>query len=310
MSLEECCPENVAGLMASKWHRNRNGIEKERILFMKIGVEKKESSTATMERWNAHAQMLQGVFDGGMNDYNARFMDFVFSTGMIKKGGSMADIGCGVGKYGTFFAKLGCEVTLLDISPVMLEKAEKNMSKFETPWRTILCNLDEATFEDLEKMGKFDLVMSTMSPAIYDELSLAKMSSMSSGWCIAAKFVDWKQPNKDALLKSAGLPEDVKYQVGKATFDHLYWKLRNIGYRPHTKLVEYNFRDLRTPQQMADSYLVQNKATYSGKDPVEDPKDVSSRIISVASSMANEEGLFDDAVYATAGWLYWNVNER
>ncbi len=277
---------------------------------MKIGIEKKESRETTMERWNAHAQMLQGVFDGGMNDYNAAFMNFVFSNGMIRKGGSMADIGCGVGKYGTFFANLGCSVTLLDISPAMLEKAEKNMSRFETPWRTILCDLDEAGFDELEKIGKFDFVMSTMSPAIHDELSLAKMSSMSSGWCIMAKFVDWKQPNKDAMLKRACLPEDVRYQVGKPTFDKLYWKLRNLGYRPYTKLVEYNFRDLRTPEQMASTYLVQNKAKYSGEHPVEDPKEVSARIVEAAASLSNENGLFDDAVYATAGWLYWDVRDK
>ena len=78
-------------------------------------------------KWDKHAGDYQRVFKVGISDYNRRLIKFLLNSGMLYPGCKVLDVGCGVGKYGTYFAALGCEVTLMDISPEMLRRAEENM---------------------------------------------------------------------------------------------------------------------------------------------------------------------------------------
>ena len=71
-------------------------------------------------RWDRLAGDYQRVFESGISEYNRRLLDFLLSSGMLYPGCKVLDVGCGVGKYGTYFAALGCEVTLTDISPCLL----------------------------------------------------------------------------------------------------------------------------------------------------------------------------------------------
>ena len=70
-----------------------------------------------IKSWDEAAADYQRVFRMGLNDYNRQLLEFFTSNGLLHPGCSVLDIGCGVGKYGTYFAELGCSVTLTDISP-------------------------------------------------------------------------------------------------------------------------------------------------------------------------------------------------
>lgn len=70
-----------------------------------------------IKSWDEAAADYQRVFRMGLNDYNRQLLEFFTSNGLLHPGCSVLDIGCGVGKYGTYFAELGCGVTLTDISP-------------------------------------------------------------------------------------------------------------------------------------------------------------------------------------------------
>ena len=87
-----------------------------------------------MEKWDQAAVDYQRVFTLGLNEYNASLMRFWQEEGMLFPGCRVIDIGCGVGKYGTYFAELGYDITLTDISGKMLQHARENMAKFTTPW--------------------------------------------------------------------------------------------------------------------------------------------------------------------------------
>lgn len=99
-------------------------------------------------KWDRVAADYQKVCAQGGNDYNDKLIAFLLNEGMLYPGCRVLDLGCGVGKYGRVFASLGCDVTLADISPKMLEYAEKNMAEFTTPWRTLLCDFDEISAEE------------------------------------------------------------------------------------------------------------------------------------------------------------------
>lgn len=109
------------------------------------------------EKWNSVSDDYQTVFELGINEYNASLIQFWMENGMITPGCRVIDIGCGVGKYGTYLAKLGCDVTLTDISDKMIECVKKNMAPFKTPWTAFRCDFDEVTGAEEELSGKFDL---------------------------------------------------------------------------------------------------------------------------------------------------------
>ena len=117
----------------------------------------------TRENWDRAAADYQNVFRLGLNDYNASLLHFWQSEGMLFPGAQVIDIGCGVGKYGTYLAELGYDVTLTDISEEMLRHARENMAKYHTPWTVYRCDFNEATGEEPVFSAGFDLAISTMS---------------------------------------------------------------------------------------------------------------------------------------------------
>jgi len=64
----------------------------------------------TRENWDMATGNYQDVFRLGLNDYNASLLRFWQEEGMLHHGARVIDIGCGVGKYGTYLAELGYDV--------------------------------------------------------------------------------------------------------------------------------------------------------------------------------------------------------
>ena len=126
------------------------------------------------KQWNQVAPDYQRVFRLGLNEYNASLLRFWQDEGMLFPGARVLDIGCGVGKYGTYLAELGYDVTLTDISGEMLRHAEENMAKHSTPWAVYRCDFNEVTGREPVFEKGFDLAISTMSPAIHDVETVKK----------------------------------------------------------------------------------------------------------------------------------------
>ena len=155
----------------------------------------------TRENWDAAAGEYQAVFRLGLNEYNASLLRFWQEEGMLFPGARVIDIGCGVGKYGTYLAELGYDVTLTDISEKMLEHARENMAQYRTPWTAYRCDFREATGSEPVFAGGFDLAICTMSPAVCDAATVRKMSGMTRGWCFLARFCGWEQPFRDTFMQ-------------------------------------------------------------------------------------------------------------
>ena len=122
--------------------------------------------TNTAGRWDNEAKYYQKTY-ALENDYNRLLLDFLRTECGLAPGCRVIDIGCGVGKYGASFAKMGCDVTLTDISPAMLEYAGENMRRAGgKSWRTLCCDWNAVSTDIPELCSGFDLAVSTMSPAI------------------------------------------------------------------------------------------------------------------------------------------------
>ena len=257
----------------------------------------------TRENWDQVARDYQNVFRLGLNDYNISLLHFWQKEKMLFPGARVIDIGCGVGKYGTYLAELGYDVTLTDISGEMLRHAKENMAKYNTPWTTYRCDFNEATGTEPVFTGGFDLAISTMSPAIHDVETVKKMSAITRGWCFLARFYDWEQPWRDQLMRDLGLEPRRFFNDLRADCASMIRAVSEAGFVPLVKYVDYNWTDLRTPEQMAD-YMRRN---YFSED--ENRDELQQEILHLAENHA-DDGTVTDNVNTKVAWIYWKKENK
>lgn len=255
----------------------------------------------TRENWDQAAGRYQDVFRLGLNDYNASLLRFWQEEGMLFPGARVIDIGCGVGKYGTYLAEMGYDVTLTDISGEMLRHAEANMKKYATPWAVYRCDFNDATGTEPVFAGGFDFSISTMSPAIHDVVTVKKMSAMTRGWCFLARFYDWEQPWRDQLMRELDLAPRRVFDDLQGDCAAMIRSVREAGYVPQVRYVDYNWADPRTPEQMADYML----RTYFAEDENRDA--LACETLRLARQHADMEGKVIDNVNTRVAWIWWKT---
>ena len=253
-----------------------------------------------IKSWDDAAADYQRVFSMGLNDYNRQLLEFFTSSGLLPPDCRVLDIGCGVGKYGAYFAELGCGVTLTDISPSMLAHAARNMAAYTTPWRIVEGDFAVLSAEELSDGGKFDLSVAMMSPAVHDLAGVKKMSVLTRGWCFTANFVEWAQPMRDEFYRLMGL-EVSGFGAGMHdSAGELLQAVRDAGYDPEVKYVPYDWSDDRRPDEAAE-YLIKRCGGDTGDAAL------MTRARKAAAELADENGVFVDGVNTRVAWVYWKT---
>lgn len=255
------------------------------------------------ERWDRAAGDYQRVYSLGLNEYNASILRFWHEKGMLFPGCRVIDIGCGVGKYGTYLAELGYDVTLIDISDKMLSHASENMAKYSTPWTVYCCDFNEVSGKEPVFRDGFDFAISTMSPAIHDATTVRKMSTMTHGWCFLARFQSWEQPFRDTLMRNMGIEPRRVFENLTGDVVSIIRSVSEAGYLPLVSVVDYAWSDRRTPEQMAD-YIRRNYFTEEAA-----AEQLQAKALRTAESMAEEDGCVNDNVNTKVAWIYWRTEE-
>ena len=254
----------------------------------------------SVQKWNEAASEFQKVFQIGMNDYSRELLSFLLNHDMLHPGSRVLDVGCGVGKYGTYFAAMGCDVTLTDISSGMLEMAKENMSRFNTPWTTLECDFGEVSPDHPVFEKGFDLGISTMCPAIRDVATVKKFSHMIHGWCFIAHFISWEQPRRKLFFEKLGVKPEEDMNRFANHIGNLVQAVKDAGYEPHIQYVPYNWCDERTPEDAA-KYLLSRFENLEITDKLKE------KAVAVVRELCNDAGIFVDAVNTTVAWVWWNT---
>ena len=253
------------------------------------------------QRWDNTAGDYQRVFQLGQNEYNEALFRYWEEENMFRPGCRVLDIGCGVGKYAVMFAEKGCDVTLTDISEKMLQFAAGNMASFHTPWKTFCCDFSKVTGEEEVFWPAFDFTISTLSPAVNDADTLGKMCRMTDGWCFLARFCSWKQTLRDTLLQKAGMETGEMSRTDlRAGCDEILGYIAAGGYVPKVRYVEYNWYDIRTPEEMANYLIMHAMAEEKDRGALEN----------AARSLCDDTGKLKDEVQTHVAWISWNTRER
>lgn len=254
----------------------------------------------TTEKWNGEAGHYQAAFSKGGNDYNRSLIDFLRDECGLAPGSRVIDIGCGVGKYGVYLARMGCEVTLNDISPKMLEYAAKNMGETGAAWHSLCGDWRDIRRNAPELGQKFDIAMSTMSPAVNDIETVAKMSAVTDGWCLLTRFYKWDSPLRNELCRRLQLPEKPMFSDLEGDCAEMTRCVSAAGFVPLVKYVPFDWCDRRSPQDAADRFI---SRYYDGQANGAE----AGRVAAAALELADENGYVEDAVNTRVAWIYWNT---
>ena len=166
------------------------------------------NAKAGVEWWNGSAEKFASKELPTIE--NSMAMRIIEREGMIKKGCSALDVGCGGGRFSFALESLGVAMTATDFSPKMIEQAE--IKKAEKGSKVQFWNDNWHTLS-LEEKGwgkKFDLVLAHMTPAIVSAETFLKLSEASRNWVIMVKPTRRTNSVLDELNRLVGAEKDAK----------------------------------------------------------------------------------------------------
>lgn len=122
--------------------------------------------------------------------------------GVVFEGKSIIDIGCGTGKYTILLAKEAKGIDAIDFSDKMLEILCEDAKKMKLEHKiNPICQ----DFNDFSQDKRYDIAISTMSPAIFSKNEYEKMNSLAT----KKVYLGWggKRESKitNAIFNSHGL---------------------------------------------------------------------------------------------------------
>ncbi len=150
----------------------------------------------------------------------------------------------------------------------------------------------------------FDFVISTMSPAVCDTETVKKVSSLSHGWCFIARFFDWEQPFRDTLIRELGMEPQSRFNDLEGDCVSMIRVIRDAGFTPTVRYVDYNWADERTPEEMTDYML----RFYFSEEADQDL--LAAELLNHSRAHAGESGTVKDCVNTKVAWIYWKSERQ
>ncbi len=203
-----------------------------------------DSFTNTQIKWNKRAQSWE-IKRKHCNESSHRLesiIKYINEKKLINPSSSIADIGSGPCRFAVEFAKTASRVDCFDISDKMLEYGREYANSnniFNIDY--ICCDFSEMNIADSKYENAYDLVFSSLTPAVSSEEAILKMTDMSRSYCL----------NISHIYKSNSLEDEIKKElfdkkwVSKA-FDYNFLNSFNFlfktGYNP---IVDYDYRSER-----------------------------------------------------------------
>ena len=228
---------------------------------------------------------------------NSLAMRIIERENLLRPGFKVLDVGCGTGRYSIALAQKGASVTGTDISPKMIELAEK--AAVGIPSVRFSCD-DWHTLELKDKgwYRQFDLVLANMTPAIADAKTFSKLSDASRRWCVFAKPSRRVNSVLDPLHEISGAPRDTKSLDEAIVFAfELLWKR---GYSPK---IEYMPETWHNKKPLKAAILQYTKRIESYKELNEEQK---IQIKKYLTGLADRDGFIEETTKTTIVALYWS----
>ena len=150
-------------------------------------------STCNIDKWN----MLAPTFDAfeipkiGEDDC----LTLINDLKLITKDSSVMDVGCGAGRYAIAFAQMCRNVIGTDLSPQMIDYAQKRADSMGLSHISFICeDWDAISIQERNYQNQFDFVFAHMTPAIHNTETLVKLQACSKKWCMLVRHIHMETP--------------------------------------------------------------------------------------------------------------------
>lgn len=260
-------------------------------------VLKENDKQASIDLWNSMARQYETFIMPTFED--DKFLILLDRLGVLNKNARILDVGCGSGRYSLAIADKCKNVTGIDLSPKMLEIAEKlkeNMNKtnvhfIQGDWHTF----------DLEKAGmlhQYDVVFAHMTPAVQSAQTFEKLIAASNGMCAMVKPTRRTDPISDAIKKLAGITE--RRESSEADIFYAFGLLWLQGYNP---IIEYKKEIWDMKKSLEDAYglYINRVKTYKDLRPKEE------ETLRNYIRTLSVDGIVHEAVDTTIMTMYWKM---
>lgn len=235
----------------------------------------------------------------------AETVSYLLSQGLLGSGDTVVDIGCGPGRFAVEFAHHAGHVTGVDLSPQMVEygaafAAECGVDNVDFT----ACDFKTADIAQMGWEGKFDLVFSSITPAVSGREGFEKMERMSRGWCFNSSFVHAADPvgqaAMEAVLPGVRLPAMWDGRPFYAMFNVLWLR----GRFPRVRY----YREQDVERLTVDRDLVRRVTERYHQEAITEA--VTEGVYRWLMEHAGDDGAIDYPTERWYGWVLWDVRDR
>ena len=230
---------------------------------------------------------------------------FLDDRGLLQPQYDVADIGCGPGRFAVAFARRVHHVAGFDLSPKMVQYGMEYAQR-EGVDNVCLRACDFQTL-DIQKEGlegAFDLVFSSLTPAVQGETALRKAMAMSRAHCCSITHIYHHNSLRRQLQTELfGLPAASPW--GGRRFYALFNTLLLWGYLPETSYDhQQQERKIYPSTDYADIMMEQilpvDQRTTENQ----------ARILAWMEAHVGADGTLTETIRACYGRILWNVRVR
>ncbi len=265
-----------------------------------------DSPEECAKKWDVRAESWKKERENNRkgDDRSENAVQYLLKREILTKDCDLADLGCGPGRFAAAFSPHVKTVTGFDISEKMIEhgiehcraKNLDNVFLFARDFHSM-----DITSEGYEKA--FDLVFSSMSPAIHGMDSLQKAMRMSRKWCCNITHLWGRNLLRERIMREVFDMDVYNNWTGKQ-FYSLFNILFLLGYNPETSYSKRHKTYLISPDEEYIDYTMKRMMPPEMITP-ENTEKVRTWLI----ENSDENGLVREVQDATNGTILWDVND-
>lgn len=263
------------------------------------------------EKWNKRAEEWDMKYrrEGEGELHLQRITDtaaFLRSKGLLGPECDVADIGCGPGRFAAEFARSARSVLGVDLSQRMTEFGsrycrEQGLENTEF----VALDFPKADIDELGWRGKFDLVFSSITPAVSGK-GLDNMMAMSRAWCYNSCFVSSCNELQDRVMREVFSREPKREKTSHSHwFFTLFALLWERGYYPQTSYYDQH-REIELP---ADRNTAERYCEYLLDEEGHEENSIRA-VHEFLKSCAGDGCTVREVSDCRMGWLLWDVREK
>lgn len=259
------------------------------------------------QRWDRRAELWERERLGHRKGEErvASAVTYLEQRGLLKRDFAVADIGCGPGRFAAAFAKRVHRVVGLDISEKMVEYGMAHVRRegLENVFLRV-CDFQTLDIEKEGYVGAFDLVFSSMTPAVQGIEGLMRAIAMSRGWCCHITHLDGRNFLREQVMREVFGIEPQRQWTGRG-FYALFNILFLLGYHPETSYETQRRERQVVPDEDYAALLMEHMPPR-----LEFSRENAGKILGWLQAHRNGEGLVTEVTDASYGRILWDVHHK